>query len=117
MMTGQCAAVHNKRRPMKISKRHRPFGTIVFAVFVMVGIAYLVIPSQQTVAPEWSVTVVDEKGVRLANLQVRETWQQRSIEAKPHEELLTTDAHGVVVFPRRTMNASYLSRALGCWEQ
>lgn len=72
-------------------------------------------PTEQTVAPRWEVTVVDDKGVRLSGINVRETWQQGSVEDKMHEELVKTDKAGKVTFPKRTIQASIISRSLGCW--
>lgn len=101
---------------MVIHKRKRWGGKIALAV-VVVAAAVLLFPVEQTVAPRWFITVVDEKGARLSGLEVRETWRQRSIEPKAHEEIRKTDATGVVTFPRRSTQVSYASRMMGCWAQ
>jgi hypothetical protein len=87
------------------------------AISALAGVVVLLYPTEQTIAPDWQVTVVDDRGSRLAGVNVRETWQHLSLEPKPHEELLKTDAHGSVHFPRRTLASSYLHRLLGCWDQ
>lgn len=84
----------------------------------VVAIAFVLFrPTEQTVAPRWEVTVVDDKGARLAGINVREAWQQGSLEEKGHEEVLKTDRNGKVIFPKRTMKVSMVSRASGCWYQ
>lgn len=87
------------------------------AALLLAAVVVLLFPLEQTIAPDWQVTVVDNKGARLPGVNVRETWQHLSVEAKPHEELLQTDANGTVHFPRRTLNSNMLRRALGCWDQ
>lgn len=74
-------------------------------------------PTEQTVAPRWEVTVVDDKGARLAGIDVRESWQQASVEEKSHEEVVKTDKAGKVTFPKRTIQTSLVSRGFGCWYQ
>jgi hypothetical protein len=85
-----------------------------FAILV-VAVILLVRPVEQTIAPEWQVTVVDDKGVRLAGIHVRETWRQGSVEDKDHEAVLETNAGGSVHFPKRTLKSSYFQRAFGCF--
>lgn len=87
-------------------------------IAVVVAVVLVVLfPVEQTVAPDWQVTVVDEKGNRLAGIHVRETWRQASIEPKDNEEVRQTDASGKVVFPRRVQRSSVLRRTFGCWEE
>lgn len=86
----------------------------IAAIAVAVVLFY---PTEQTVAPRWEVTVVDDKGVRLAGVNVRETWQHASVEEKAHEEVVKTDKAGRVAFPKRTIKTSLISRASGCWYQ
>ena len=89
---------------------------VLITVLVLVVIA-LIYPAEQTVAPEWKVSVVDDKGARLAGIHVREIWRQYSIEDKDHEEVLTTDASGSAVFPKRTLKSGYMQRMFGCWKK
>lgn len=85
------------------------------AVAVIALLAVLFFPQEQTVAPRWEVTVVDDKGQRLGGVNVRETWQHGSVEDTVHEEIVTTDKAGRVTFPKRTIETSMISRTLGCW--
>lgn len=85
-----------------------------FAALALVVI-FLLYPVEQTVAPDWKVTVMDDKGARLAQVGVRETWRQYSVEHTAHEEVATTDASGSVHFLRRTLKSSYLLRMYGCY--
>ncbi len=80
-------------------------------------VALLVYPVEQTVAPDWKVTVVDDKGVRLTGIGVRENWRQCSVEGKDHEEVAKTDASGLAYFPKRTLKSSYLLRMYGCYRE
>jgi hypothetical protein len=90
--------------------------TLAFVALLTV-VVVLVYPVEQTTAPDWKVTAVDDKGVRLAGIGVRETWRQRSVEEKDHEEVAKTDASGSVHFPKRTLKSSYLSRMYGCYKE
>lgn len=85
-------------------------------LLLVVAAVFLIFPTEQKVAPDWQVTVVDENGVRLAGIGVRETWRQLSVEQKDHEAVLNTDKAGTVHFPARTQKSSYLMRAYGCWQ-
>lgn len=89
---------------------------LVFLALVIIAI-FLIYPVQQTTAPDWQVTVLDDKGMRLAGIGVRETWRQCSFEDKDHEDVAKTDASGSVHFPKRTLNSSYLQRLYGCYKQ
>jgi len=92
----------------------RAFINKIGILLVGIVVVTLMYPVEQTIAPEWQVTVVDDKGVRLANIHVRETWRQGSIEENGHEEVLATDANGSVHFPKRTLKSGYLQRVFGC---
>ena len=91
--------------------------TLVFAAVVAVVVVACLYPIERTLAPDWQITVVDEKGTRLSGIDVRETWQDLSTENKRHEELLKTDARGSVRFPRRALKTNLFRVALGCWNQ
>lgn len=107
------AEVHNYA--LRYFVRMRPIIKKVGIGLIAAAIVAAVYPVDQTVAPEWQVRVVDEKGTRLAGIHVRETWQQGSLEPKANEEVKQTDANGMVQFPRRVLTASLLRRVLGCW--
>ncbi len=96
---------------MKPIAKQVGFGLLVAAIVV------LVYPVRQTVAPEWQITVVDEKGNRLSGIHVRETWQQQSLQQRAQEEVKETDATGSVHFSRRVVTASLLQRMWGCWSE
>jgi hypothetical protein len=88
---------------------------IVFAALV-IAVVLLVYPVEQTTAPDWQVTVMDDKGVRLVGIGVRENWRQYSVEDKGHEDVAKTDASGSVHFPKRTLKSSFLLRMYGCYQ-
>ena len=78
---------------------------------------YLFVPLPKTIAPEWTVYTLDAGRRPLANITVREVWQQYSIEDDSHEEDRLTDANGRVEFPRRYLWSSVAERAIGCGRQ
>ena len=71
------------------------------------------LPLETTVAPSWTVTVVDENGNAVKGAVVREAWQNYSFEGEGHEESAQTDDIGAVTFPRRSIKASIGKRVLG----
>jgi hypothetical protein len=107
--------VHNYA--LRYFVRMKPIVKKVGIGLLAAGLIALVYPTEQTVAPEWQVTVVDEKGSRLAGIHVRETWRQQSIEQTANEDVKQTDANGMVHFTRRVHTASLLRRILGCWDE
>ena len=89
---------------------------IGFVILLVVAV-YLLFPFPQTIAPEWTVTTLDAEWRPLANITVREVWQQYSIEEESHEEDRVTDAHGRVQLPRRVQGISVARRWIGCLSQ
>ena len=60
------------------------------------------LPVEYTDAPPWAVTVVDEQGVRLGHVLVRESYQNYSVETEGREQDRYTDRDGMVTFePKR----------------
>jgi hypothetical protein len=84
---------------------------------VAVVAAILLFPFNQTVAPEWTIYTLDADRRPLANITVREAWQQYSLENEGHEEDRLTDSSGRVFFPRRNLRSSIGQRLIGCFEQ
>jgi hypothetical protein len=79
--------------------------------------AIVLFPFKQTVAPEWTVYTLDANRHPLANVTVREVWQQYSLENEGHGEDRLTDSSGRVQFPRRNLRSSIGQRLIGCFEQ
>jgi len=100
-----------RHRQRRCQLRH----SLLLVVIMLVAIvALLLIPFDQTIAPDWRVQVVNEKGEPLAGVTVRESWQQYSLEPSNDEEDQNTGADGSVHFARRTLRSSLLSRFNGC---
>jgi hypothetical protein len=95
----------------------KPVAKKVALGLLAAAVVCLLYPIEQTIAPDWQVTVVDEKGVRLAGIHVRESWRQHSLQDKPAEQVLQTDSQGAVHFPRRTATSNLFRRAIGCWDE
>ena len=79
--------------------------------------AILLFPYDQTIAPEWTIHTLDANRRPLANITVREVWQQFSLESEGHEEDRLTDSSGRVQFPRRYRRSSVGQRLIGCLKQ
>jgi len=82
----------------------------------LIGIAVVLAmlwPIKTLSAPAWDVTVVDESGVPVAGITVRESYQNYSAESTGHEEDQQTDIQGEAKFTRKTLSASLLQRVFG----
>jgi hypothetical protein len=60
-------------------------------------------PIRSVTVPEWRVRFLDAKGNPLANLPVRQTWRNYSLEEAAHYALGSTDLSGSVIFPARAL--------------
>jgi hypothetical protein len=72
-------------------------------------IVLLVYPFNVTVAPEWKVKVIDEKGEPVAGAYVSEFGSHGTLDFQ-HKEALCTDLSGEAQFSRQTARASVLTR-------
>lgn len=81
----------------------------VFLVVLGVVVFY---PFKSTVVPEQNVLVVTEDWRPIQGVRVRQIWKNYSVEADGHEEDRPTDENGRVLFPRRTVRANLLWRAV-----
>lgn len=81
-------------------------------LFVLLA-AFLFYPFETTVVPEWKIRVVDESGNPVKGVSVNEGWRHYSIEIHRQEQSLVADDEGYVTFPRRTVRAAFLVRAVG----
>ena len=90
------------------SKRTQRVLIILLATLTIV----LVYPFESSVAPAWTVQVVDKAGNPLANTAVTQTWHDNSAEWDDHKEEFRTDSNGYVSFPARTIRASVAKRAV-----
>lgn len=86
---------------------------IIFGALALI----LLIPRRVIVAPEWTITLVDELGRPMQGISMQEVWQHYSLENVPGREVKTTDAAGRVVFPARLRTASRTRRFVGCTQQ
>lgn len=84
---------------------------------IAVVVAILVFPFKQTIAPEWTIYTLDADRHPLANITVREVWQQYSLKHEGNEEDRLTDSSGRVQFPRRSFRSSISQRLIGCSKQ
>jgi hypothetical protein len=74
---------------------------------------FLLLPVGTVTVPAWRLKLVDAREQPLANLDVRQSWIDFSIDAQsadPDEESRATDAEGVVAFPARVRWSSLAVR-------
>lgn len=76
-------------------------------------LAALLIPTESVVVPIWSVVVIDTNGKPIEGINVRQVWQDYSVESRSHEEVIVTGKDGKASFPERKVSASTLARILG----
>jgi hypothetical protein len=82
-----------------------------FWIVIILGVT-LLYPIESTVLPRQNVLVVTQDWRPIQGVTVRQIWQHYSLESRGHEQDLTTDQSGRVVFPARTVRASVLWRTL-----
>jgi len=80
--------------------------------FITVAVLILY-PFQTTVVPEQRALFVTNDMHPIKGALIRQSWQNYSLEREGHEEDLPTDSHGRVTFPKRTIRAPLIWRALG----
>jgi hypothetical protein len=83
--------------------------TFVLTPALVVG-AY---PFEREVVPLKEVLVVDEEQRPVAGASVHQWWQHSTVEHTSHDELRMTDTSGNVMFPRRTIRASFFFLCVG----
>jgi hypothetical protein len=90
--------------------KHVSKGLIAVAI-VVVGL--LCIPAGSVVVPAWSVQIVDKESKPVQGINVRQVWQDYSVETKSHEEMIVTPSDGHVFFPERIISTPRIMRVLG----
>jgi hypothetical protein len=80
------------------------------ASFLVLLLVVFVYPFKTTVVPEWNLTVVDDGGTSVGEINVTEHWQHYLLESAAHEESRRTSQDGFVSFPARAIRASLLGR-------
>ena len=92
-----------------MNKRMRAGLIAVAAVAVVLSC----IPAESVVVPAWSVQVVDKDSRPVEGINVRQVWQDYSVESTSHEEMLVTPPDGRVSFPERKISTPRIMRVLG----
>ena len=93
---------------IRLSVRRKVAGATLLCLLLIV----LLYPLETTVVPEWKIQVVDESGNPTSHVPLRETWEHSSLEVRTHEEDLSTNEAGYVIFPARTIRASLALRVV-----
>jgi hypothetical protein len=90
---------------------------IRFALFLIAAIFLVVMfcPYPSTTAPAWRVVVIDQSGMPVSDIDIREVWQYLDVDIAPWDDSSrVTDSQGGAQFPRRVTWASLARRiALG----
>lgn len=89
---------------------------VLLIIFVALALVLLV-PRRVIVAPQWTITLVDEAGAPMPGISMQEVWQHYSVDSGPGLEVRTTDAAGRVLFPARIRTLSRAQRFVGCAQQ
>jgi hypothetical protein len=92
--------------------KHSALLKVSLAVGVIL-LAALLISTESLVVPTWSVEVIDINGKPIEGINVRQVWQDYSVELQSHEEVIVTGKNGKASFPERKVAASTLARILG----
>ena len=87
----------------------KPKWTIALITLVVL----ILYPFQTTVVPEQRALFVTNDRHPIKGALIRQSWRNYSLEREGHEEDLPTDSHGRVTFPKRTIRAPLIWRALG----
>lgn len=94
-----------------IGKRKRK--VIEFFLISAFLIVLSIIPFETTIIPKWKIQAVNKLGKPVENVEIRQVWNHYSFDysaINDKEETLITDNNGFVVFPKRTIRASFLER-------
>jgi hypothetical protein len=83
------------------------------SILVVSIVVLMLYPFKKTLVPEQHVLVTTKDMHPIVNVLVRQSWQDYSLESAGHEEDLTTNTHGRVTFPTRTLRAPLIWRLLG----
>jgi hypothetical protein len=83
---------------------------IIIAAFIAV---WLILPTQDVVAPTWNVVVTDTSNQPIAGVSVTAFAQQYTLESKDVEETKITGTDGGVQFSPRIIKANGLQRLIG----
>jgi hypothetical protein len=92
----------------------KSLSTWIAVGIIAASIPLLCYPMPVTIAPEWTVRVVDERNLPLPGATVIEYSRHYSVETTSHEENLLTDSNGSAHFTRRVLRVSLLARFMGC---
>ena len=85
--------------------------TTVFAALclLLVLLAFLIYPFQQTIVPAWQLRIIDNHGSPVSEINITEHWQHWLFEKDAHDDLRRPGPDGRVSFPERTMRTSILN--------
>lgn len=83
----------------------------IWALVLLLSVVFLY-PFKTTIVPARNVLVVTDDGNPIQGVLVRQSWKNYSFEGRGHEEDKLTEENGRVSFPRRTLRANLLWRAL-----
>jgi hypothetical protein len=88
-----------------------PRGKRLWILLALLGVVFIY-PFKNGEVPEQHVLVVTEDWKPVEGALVRQSWKNYSLESQGHEEDFSTDDHGRVTLPKRTIRASILRRIL-----
>jgi hypothetical protein len=85
---------------MKSDKFIKTSFTIMYLILFL-SVSYAQTKTTESTVPAWKVQVVDETGKPIANVLVRQIWQDYDVERKGHQEDVRSDENGYATFSQR----------------
>ncbi len=85
----------------------------IIVVLLLIGVVVALYPFKKTLVPSQQVLVTTKDMHPIRGALVRQIWQDYSLERSGHEEDLSTNVHGRITFPARTIRAPLIWRLLG----
>src|SRR5688572_5226951 len=88
--------------------------TKIFVVVLVLGIISC-IPFETASVPEWKIMVVDRAGIPRAGIEVRQVWNDYSLDFSALDDQSDdkkSGPGGVLIFPERTVRTSLSKRVI-----
>jgi hypothetical protein len=109
-----CAVLYGVLRRLPRKRPHPPALSNRASLAILIAFTcLLLLPVGTVTVPAWRLKLVDAREQPLANLGIRQSWIDFSVDAQtvdPEEESRATDAEGIVAFPARVRWASLAVR-------
>lgn len=92
-----------------MNKRFRQGAIVAVATLLILSL----IPRESVVVPAWSVQIVGVDSRPVEGINVRQVWQDYTLESNSHEEMVVAPRDGRVSFPERRISVPRLMLVVG----